>query len=423
MAEYLFIDLRQKLLDGRIERAHHSPMKMDHPMKIPMSSPDLTDAERRVVQEVINTPILSMGGRIKEFEQAFCTLTGAKYAIGVSSGTAGLHLCVRAAGIGAGDYVITSPFSFVASANVLLFENAVPVFVDVDPKTGNIDPVLVADAARNIEKYLPRAITDYPGPDRQSRGAIRNTQHATRNTPSLKAILPVDVFGQPADLDPLNAVAREHGLLVIEDSCEAIGATYKGRPAGTLGEFGVFAFYPNKQITTGEGGMIVTDDEPAAQLMLALRNQGRAPGDTWLSHTHLGYNYRLDEMSAALGAVQLGRLDELLTKRETVAGWYSQRLGNLPELELPFIASNTTRMSWFVYVIRVQKGLDRDALAQRLEARGVPVRPYFLPIHLQPYMVERFGYREGDFPVTEDLGRRGRPVQRRDDGRASGICV
>ena len=220
----------------------------------------------------------------------------------------------------------------------------------------------------------------------------------------------MDVFGQPADLDPLNAVAREHGLLVIEDSCEAIGATYKGRPAGTLGEFGVFAFYPNKQITTGEGGMIVTDDEPAAQLMLALRNQGRAPGDTWLSHTHLGYNYRLDEMSAALGAVQLGRLDELLTKRETVAGWYSQRLGDLPELELPFVESNTTRMSWFVYVIRVKKGLDRDALAQRLEARGVPVRPYFLPIHLQPYMVERFGYREGDFPVTEDLGRRGLAV-------------
>jgi dTDP-4-amino-4,6-dideoxygalactose transaminase len=404
------IKARQKLWDGRIESAHHSPMKTDHPMKIPMSSPDLTDAERRAVHEVINTTILSMGGRIKEFEQAFCTLTGAKYAIGVSSGTAGLHLCVRAAGIGAGDYVITSPFSFVASANVLLFENAVPVFVDVDPQTGNIDPVLVADAALNIEKYLPRNL---------ALSAVEGTQHATyhpvaqrsgRNTPSLKAILPVDVFGQPADMDVVNAVAREHGLRVIEDSCEAIGATYKDRPAGALGEFGVFAFYPNKQITTGEGGMIVTDDEKAAQLMLALRNQGRAPGDTWLSHTHLGYNYRLDEMSAALGTVQLGRLDELLTKRETVAGWYSQRLGDLPELELPFVESSTTRMSWFVYVIRVKKGLDRDALAQRLEARGVPVRPYFLPIHLQPYMVERFGYRAGDFPVTEDLGRRGLAV-------------
>lgn len=356
-------------------------------MKIPMSSPDITDAERRAVQDVINTPILSMGSRIKEFEQAFCNETGAKYAIGVSSGTAGLHLCVRAAGIEAGDYVITSPFSFVASTNVLLFENAIPVFVDVDPKTGNINPEIAADAAKNIEKYLPR------------------TSHVAPRT--LKALLPVDVFGQPANMDAINAIAAQHGLRVIEDSCEALGATYKGRKAGTLGEFGVFAFYPNKQITTGEGGMIITNDEKAAQLMQALRNQGRAPGDTWLSHTYLGYNYRLDEMSAAIGTVQLNRLDELLTKRETIAGWYAERLGHIPEIELPLIESNTTRMSWFVYVIRVQPGIDRDAFAKRLEAHGVPVRPYFLPIHLQPYMVERFGYREGDFPVTEDLGRRG----------------
>jgi dTDP-4-amino-4,6-dideoxygalactose transaminase len=359
-------------------------------MKIPMSSPDITDAERKAVQEVMNTPILSMGSRIKEFEQAFCDQSGAKYAIGVNSGTAGLHLCVRAAGIGAGDLVITSPFSFVASTNVLLFENAIPIFVDVDPKTGNIDPELVADAAQKPQNYLPRTSPVAPR--------------------TLKALLPVDVFGQPADLDEINAIAAGHGLRVIEDSCEALGATYKNRKAGMLGEFGVFAFYPNKQMTTGEGGMIVTNDEKAASLMQALRNQGRAPGDTWLSHTHLGYNYRLDEMSAALGTVQLGRLDEMLTKRETVAGWYSQCLGNIPELELPFIEANTTRMSWFVYVIRVQPGIDRDALARRLEARGVPVRPYFLPIHLQPYMVERFGYREGDFPVTEDLGRRGLAV-------------
>jgi dTDP-4-amino-4,6-dideoxygalactose transaminase len=281
---------------------------------------------------------------------------------------------------------------------VLLFENAIPVFVDVDPKTGNINPELVADAAKNIEKHIPRK---YPA------GTI---SEFVNHKSGLKAILPVDVFGQPADMDKINAIATEHGLRVIEDSCEALGATYKGRKAGTLGEFGVFAFYPNKQITTGEGGMIVTNDEKAAQLMQALRNQGRAPGDTWLSHTHLGYNYRLDEMSAALGTVQLGRLDELLTKRETVAGWYAQRLNQISEIELPHIEANTTRMSWFVYVIRVQKGIDRDALARRLEARGVPVRPYFLPIHLQPYMVERFGYREGDFPITEDLGRRGLAV-------------
>ena len=356
-------------------------------MQIPMSSPDITEAERRAVQDVMNTPILSMGARVKDFEQHFCDLTGAKHAIAVNSGTAGLHLCVRAAGIGAGDYVITTPFSFVASTNVLLFENAIPVFVDVDAKTGNIDTAQLADAVRNIQKHLPRA--PHPAPR------------------ALKAVLPVDVFGQPADMDEINRIAGAHGLRVIEDSCEALGATYKGRPAGTLGEFGVFAFYPNKQITTGEGGVIVTSDAEAAQLMLALRNQGRAPGDTWLSHTFLGYNYRLDEMSAALGAVQMSRLDELLAKRETVAGWYSERLSEIPGVEIPFVGPNTTRMSWFVYVMRVEKGADRDGLAKRLEKRGVPVRPYFLPIHLQPYMVERFGYRPGDFPITEDLGRRG----------------
>jgi dTDP-4-amino-4,6-dideoxygalactose transaminase len=356
-------------------------------MKIPMSSPDLTDEDRQAVIDVINTPNLSMGRRILDFERAFCEQTGLKHAIGVNSGTAGLHLCVRAAGIEPGDLVITTPFSFVASSNVLLFENAVPVFVDIDPRTGNIDPELVADAARNIKKYLPR-----------------KSQIANRK---LKAILPVDVFGQPADMDPINAVAEENRLKVIEDSCEALGAEYKGRQAGTLGDYSVFAFYPNKQITTGEGGMIVTDDDEAADFMRSLRNQGRAVGDTWLQHTHLGYNYRLDEMSAALGTTQLRRLDELLAKREHVAAWYEARLSEIPGVEVPIVESNTTRMSWFVYVIRFDPKIDRDALAKRLEERGVPARPYFLPIHLQPYMAERFGYREGDFPITEDLGRRG----------------
>jgi dTDP-4-amino-4,6-dideoxygalactose transaminase len=328
-----------------------------------------------------------MGQRILDFEQAFCKQTGRKHAIGVNSGTAGLHLCVRAAGIGAGDLVITTPFSFVASSNVLLFENAVPVFVDIDPRTGNIDPELVADAAENIEKYLPRA-------------------GARRDAP-LRAILPVDVFGQPADMDPINAVVEEHGLSVIEDSCEALGAEYKGRQAGTLGDYGVFAFYPNKQITVGEGGMIVTDDDEAADLMRSLRNQGRAVGDTWLQHTRLGYNYRLDEMSAAMGITQMHRLDELLAKREQVAEWYEARLREIPGVEIPIVEPYTTRMSWFVYVIRFDPKIDRDALASRLGEKGVPARPYFLPIHLQPYMVERFGWREGDFPVTEDLGRRG----------------
>jgi len=354
--------------------------------KISMSSPDLTDAERQAVANVLNTPILSMGQYVKDFEQAFCDLTGAKHAIAVNSGTAGLHLCVRAAGIGAGDLVITTPFSFVASSNVLLFENAVPVFVDIDPKTGNIDPELVKDALENTAKYLPR------------KGANPDAK--------IKAILPVDVFGQPADLDPINALAEEYNLAVIEDYCEALGATYKNRTAGMLGDFGVFAFYPNKQITVGEGGMVITNNDEHADYMRAMRNQGRAPGDTWLQHTHLGYNYRLDEMSAALGAVQMTRLEELLDKREQVAGWYEERIAEIPGVETLHIEDFTTRMSWFVYVVRFDASIDRDALAQKLIARGIPVRPYFAPIHLQPYMVERFGFQPGDYPITEDLGNR-----------------
>ena len=359
-----------------------------------MSSPDLTDAERQAVLNVLQTPNLSMGPQITAFEAAFKSYTGVPHAIGVNSGTAGLHLCVRAAGIGAGDLVLTTPFSFVASTNALLFEQAIPVFVDVDPLTGNMDPQLTAQAAQDLalggsaaRRWLPR-------------------KGAPAGTP-LKAILGVDVFGQPADWDALQAIADQHQLRVIEDSCEALGAEYKGRKAGTLAEMAVFAFYPNKQITTGEGGLIVTSDEQAANLMRALRNQGRAPGDTWLSHTYLGYNYRLDELSAALGVVQMGRLEELLVKRERVAEAYRTRLVKIAGVKAPSIDQNTTRTSWFVYVIRVDPGVDRQALALRLEKRGIPVRPYFLPIHLQPYMVERFGYQPGDFPVTEDLGARG----------------
>lgn len=355
-----------------------------------MSSPDLTDAERQAVVNVLDTPILSMGQYVKDFEQAFSDLTGAKHAIAVNSGTAGLHLCVRAAGIGEGDLVITTPFSFVASSNVMLFEKAIPVFVDIDPRTGNINPAMVKDAVENIEKYLPRLGLD-----------------SDLSRHRLKAILPVDVFGQPADMDLIMEIAKEHDLAVIEDSCEALGAEYKSRPAGTLGDFGVFAFYPNKQITTGEGGVIITNNDDDADYMRALRNQGRAPGDTWLTHTHLGYNYRLDEMSAALGNAQMSRLEELLLKRKQVANWYEARLRQIEGVETLFIESFTTRMSWFVYVIRFDAKLDRDALAHELIAKGIPVRPYFAPIHLQPYMVKAFGCQPGDFPVTEDLGKRG----------------
>jgi dTDP-4-amino-4,6-dideoxygalactose transaminase len=359
-----------------------------------MSSPDISDDERAAVNEVIHTPNLSMGEQINRFEKAFCDYTGAAHAIGVNSGTAGLHLCVRAAGIGPGDLVITTPFSFVASSNVVMFEQAIPVYVDVDPKTGNIRPDLIGEAVHDLtassklaRRWLPRKSAEHPGP--------------------LKALLPVDVFGQPADMDAINSVARDYGLKVIEDSCEALGAEYKGRKAGMLGDYGVFGFYPNKQVTTGEGGLIVTNDNEAAALMRALRNQGRAPGDTWLSHTYLGYNYRLDELSAALGLAQMGRLEHLLATRQEVADWYTQRLVEIPQIEAPQLEPTTTRSSWFVYVIRVPRGTDRQKLAAILAERGIPVRPYFLPIHLQPYMAEKFGYQPGDFPVTEDLGERG----------------
>lgn len=364
------------------------------PDPISMSSPDLADEERQAVAGVMATPNLSMGSRINAFEDSFKAYMGKQHAIGVSSGTAALHLCVRACGIGEGDLVITTPFSFVASANVLLYERAVPVFVDVEPRTGNIDPHLVFAAAQDIMQGGKNAQAWLP-----PKGADPSAK--------LKAILPVDVFGQPADLEPILSTAWRYQLRVIEDSCEALGAAYKRHLAGTLGDFGVFGFYPNKQITTGEGGMIVTDDEEAASLMRALRNQGRAPGDTWLQHTHLGYNYRLDEMSAALGLVQMQRLDELVARRTQVADWYNQRIGEIPGIEAPIIAPYTSRVSWFVYVVRFAQGLNRDTIAKELGKSDVPARPYFLPIHLQPYMVERFGYRADTFPVTEDLGKRG----------------
>ena len=367
---------------------------MDNNPQIPMSSPDITDAERQAVADVLRTKNLSMGTKTAAFEAAIQEYSGSKHAISVSSGTAGLHLCVRAAGIGPGDLVITTPFSFVASTNVILFEQAIPIFIDIDPLTGNINTQMIEQAAKDLteggaarDRWLPRK-----GAEKVSR---------------LKAILPVDVFGQPADLDPIRTVADKFGLTVIEDSCEALGAEYKGRKAGTIGDFGVYAFYPNKQMTTGEGGVIVTNESQAADMMRALRNQGRVPGDTWLQHTLLGYNYRLDEMSAALGEVQTTRLDEMIQKRDQVASWYSDRLVNTPGIEIPYVAPYTTRISWFVYVIRFSGEINRDIVAKKLSKAGIPARPYFIPIHLQPYMVSRFAYQTGDYPITEDLGQRG----------------
>jgi perosamine synthetase len=361
---------------------------------VPMSSPQINDADRKAVLEVLQTNYLSMGPKIDAFEKSVAQYTGVKHAVGVSSGTTGLHLCVRAAAIQSGDMVITTPFSFVSSTNVLLFENAIPIFVDVEPVTGNIDPVNVKQTVADlnssnenlVNRWLPRKGLSKPG--------------------KLKGILSVDVFGQPADYDELELTAKENNLVLIEDSCEAIGAEYKCRKAGTFGDFGVFAFYPNKQITTGEGGMIVTNKSEDASLMRALRNQGRAPGDNWLQHTHLGYNYRLNEMSAALGLSQMQRLDDFIDQREKVAQWYGKYLRKIEGVQIPQVSPKTTRMSWFVYVIRIDSKFDRDRTAKTLDSMGIPVRPYFLPIHLQPYMTERFGYLRGDFPVTEDLGLR-----------------
>ena len=346
-------------------------------MRIPMCEPDITAAEREAVDEVLRGTTLSIGPRLELFERRIAAYVGARHAAGVSSGTAGLHLCMLAAGVGEYDLVLTTPFSFVASANAIMYVRARPVFVDIEPNALTIDPQRLADTARVVSR-----------------------RHGRR----LKAILPVHVFGQTADMDPILEIAERHGLAVIEDACEAIGATYKGRPAGTIGDAGAFAFYPNKQMTTGEGGMVVTNHHGWDALFRSLRNQGRDVFDGWLAHSRLGYNYRLDELSAALGAVQAQRLDELLEKRARVAAWYEERLASLEGIERPGPAAWTTRMSWFVYVVRLAPRHDRDRLIRELEARGVPARPYFPPIHLQPFYRGRFGLRPGDFPVTEAAG-------------------
>ncbi len=347
-------------------------------MTIPMSQPDITLAERAAVLDVLSTSTLALGPRLARFEADLAAVVGARHGVGVNSGTSGLHLCMIAAGVGEGDVVLTTPFSFVASANCVLYERARPVFVDIDPETLAISPDALETAVRRL---------------------------AARGEP-VKAILPVHVFGHPADMDPITAVARRYGLAVVEDACEALGATYKDRRVGTLGDAAVFAFYPNKQITTGEGGMIVTDDDGWAALCRSLRNQGRDVFDGWLEHSRLGFNYRLDEMSAALGCVQVERLDEIVRRRARVANAYALRLAKLDHVTAPPVASWVTRMSWFVYVVRLAPWLDRDAVIRALDARGIPARAYFPPIHLQPFYRERFGHRPGDFPVAEDMGRR-----------------
>ncbi len=338
---------------------------------IPASRPDITEVERQAVLEVLESPILSMGPRLEAFERALSEYVGVAHAVGTNSGTSALHLIVRALGLGAGDEVITTPFSFIASANCLLFEGARPVFVDIDPESLNLD----------VDR-IETAITE-----------------------RTRAILAVDVFGHPADWDELERLASLYGLLLIEDSAEALGARYHGRPAGSFGQAAIFGFYPNKQLTTGEGGVVLTDNAELAELCRSLRNQGRAPDDSWLTHLRLGYNYRLDELSAALGLAQLSRLDEMLSRREQVAQLYAEKLANIEEVTILRTKPGVWR-SWFVYIIQLAPGINRTKLMSYLAQCGVQTRPYFSPIHLQPFYRERFGYHEGDYPVTENISRR-----------------
>jgi perosamine synthetase len=319
-------------------------------MRIPLSAPDITDAEIEAVVAVLRTSRLSLGPVMEEFEAAVANSVGLPHAVAVSSGTAGLHLCVRALGIGDGDEVIVPSFTFIAAANAIRYERATPVFVDIDPVTLNIDPAKIEAAI----------------------------------TPRTRALLVPHTFGRPAEMDAILKVAERNRLLVIEDACEAIGAEYRGRKAGAMGNAGVFAFYPNKQITTGEGGVVVTADAELACRIRALRNQGRYPCDDWFQHTELGYNYRISEINCALGLAQMRRLEEILDKREAVASAYDRQLRPHRDLTLPPLVVPAGRISWFVYVVRVGPGINRDTIFAGLTAAGIACGRYFAPIHLQP---------------------------------------
>lgn len=341
---------------------------------VPLSSQDITQTEIDAVLSVLKGDRLSIGPRTEAFENACAAAGGRKYGIAVNSGTSGLHLCVKSLGLGEGDEVITTPFSFVATTNCLLFERAKPVFVDIDPESYNMDPAAMEAAI----------------------------------TPRTKAILPVEVFGSTAHFDEYERIAKKHGLRFIEDCCEALGGVLGDRKAGSFGDCGVFAFYPNKQITTGEGGMIVTDSEEIRDLCRSYRNQGRAT-QAWLSHARLGYNYRISEITATLGEVQVNRLDEILAKRRRAADMYTTELAPLiGKIHLPPMVKMHLP-SWFVYVIRLDDSYPvdaRDKVIEFLKQRGIGCNNYFVPIHHQPYIKEMFGTKEGDFPITERIAAR-----------------
>ncbi|MDW8338265.1 MAG: DegT/DnrJ/EryC1/StrS family aminotransferase [Thermoleophilia bacterium] len=339
---------------------------------VALSGPWLDEREEQLVASVLRSGRLSLGPTVDRFEEAFAAAVGAPYAAAVSSGTAGLHLLCVAAGIGPGDEVVTSPYSFVASANCALYERATPVFADVDPRTWNLDPAAVEAALSE----------------------------------RTAAVVAVDIFGYPCELDALRAICERRGLALIEDACEALGARYRGAPVGSHGPSAVFAFYPNKQITTGEGGMVTTHSEEEWRLLRSLRNQGRADAGGWLEHARLGFNYRLDDVRAAIGLGQLEKLDAILAARARVAARYRELLADLDGLELPCPDDADHERSWFVYVVALPEGTDREAVIAALEASGIQTARYLPCIHLQPYMRERFGFREGLCPVAEALSAR-----------------
>jgi perosamine synthetase len=338
--------------------------------RIPLAQPSIGERERELVELVLSSGMLALGPFARTFEEAVAGVAGRRFGVACSSGTAGLHMVVRALGIGDGDEVITTPFSFVASANCLLYERARPRFVDIEEETLGLDPELIAAAVG----------------------------------PNTKAILPVHVFGRACRIDDIAAIAEARGWPLIEDSCEALGSSVGGRPLGSFGAASVFAFYPNKQITTGEGGVVVTDDPALATTFRSLRNQGRDEDGTWLRHIQLGYNYRLDELSAAIGVAQLERRDELAAGRARVVAAYQAALGDRDWLRLPHANAGET-VDWFVYVIRLDPAIDRTRLIDDLDGLGVGSRPYFSPLHLQPLYRSAFGYTDGDFPVTERVAR------------------
>jgi perosamine synthetase len=334
-------------------------------MPIPLSAPDITEADIEAVVSVLRTPRLSIGPKIQEFERSITDLVGVPHGIAVSSGTAGLHLCLRALGLGEGDEVILPSFTFIAAGNAILYERARPIFVDIDPLTLNLDP-------GKLEQSI---------------------------TPRTRAIIVVHTFGHPADMDLIMDIARRHGLPVIEDACEAIGACYRGRRAGGIGDFGVFGFYPNKPITTGEGGMVVTRDSQMAATMRALRNQGRRESDGWLDHGLLGYNYRLSELNCALGLEQMNRIDEILDRREALAIQYSEELQAIPEVTTPPLKIKDGRLCWFVYVIRLK---NRDAIMEKLTEQGIGCARYFAPLHRQPLFAPYANPRD-HLKITEQV--------------------